>query len=95
MTWCAGRLPVPEVMAVDAGVLSMSTLPGVNLTEVPIECAVALIVEALHLIHSVPTDRCPFQADWATRLHQAAHRVSRPCRQKPASLMGMLACRIS
>jgi aminoglycoside phosphotransferase len=75
MRWCAGRLPVPEVLAIEAGLLSMSALPGVNLTEASIDCAVALTAEALHLIHSVPAEGCPFQADWATRLHQAEHRV--------------------
>ena len=73
--WCAGRLPVPEVLAVEDGVLAMSALPGVNLTEAAMECAVALTAEALHLIHSVPTEGCPFRADWVTRLHQAEHRV--------------------
>jgi aminoglycoside 3'-phosphotransferase-2 len=75
MKWCAGLLPVPEVLAVEAGVLSMSALPGVTLTEAEIDCAVALTAEALHLIHSMPTEGCPFRADWATRLHQAEHRV--------------------
>jgi aminoglycoside 3'-phosphotransferase II len=75
MRWCGGRLPVPEVLAVEAGVLSMSAPAGVNLTEAAIDCAVALAAEALHLIHSVPIEGCPFRADWATRLHQAARRV--------------------
>jgi aminoglycoside phosphotransferase len=75
MKWCAGRLPVPEVLAVDAGVLAMSALPGVNLTEAAIDCAVNVAAEALHLIHSIPTESCPFRADWATRLEQAGHRV--------------------
>jgi aminoglycoside 3'-phosphotransferase II len=77
MMWCAGRLPVAEVLAVEAGVLLMSALPGVNLTEAAMECAVAVTAEALHLIHSVPTKGCPFRADWATRLHQAEDRVRR------------------
>ena len=54
--WYAGRLPVAEVLAFEAGVLSMSALPGVNLTEAAIDCAVALTAEALHLVHSVPTE---------------------------------------
>ena len=36
----------------------------------------ALTAEALHLIHSTATEGCPFRADWATRLHQAEHRVT-------------------
>jgi aminoglycoside 3'-phosphotransferase II len=75
MTWCAGRLPVPEVLAIEAGVLAMSVLPGVDLTEAAIDCAVALTAKALHLIHSVPAEGCPFRADWAARLQQAEHRV--------------------
>jgi aminoglycoside 3'-phosphotransferase II len=75
MTWCAGRLPVAEVLAVEAGVLSMSVLPGINLTEAPLELAVALTTEALHLIHAVSTLGCPFVSDWATRLRQAEFRV--------------------
>jgi aminoglycoside phosphotransferase len=75
MRWCASRLPVPKVLAIEAGLLSMSALPGVNLTEASIDCAVALTAKALDLIHSVPAEGCPFQADWATRLHQAEHRV--------------------
>jgi aminoglycoside phosphotransferase len=75
MTWCGGRLPVPQVLTVEAGLLTMSALPGVNLTEAAIDDAVAVAAEALQWIHSVPTDRCPFQADWATRLHDAARRV--------------------
>jgi aminoglycoside phosphotransferase len=75
MKWCAGRLPVPEVLALEAGVLAMSALPGVNLTEAAMDCAVALTAEALHVIHSIPTEGCPFRADWATRLDQAEYRV--------------------
>ena len=76
MKWCAGRLPVAEVLAVDDGVLSMSVLPGVMLTEAGIACAVAVLAEALHLIHSIPAEGCPFRADWATRLRQAEYRVA-------------------
>ena len=67
--------PYLRVLAVEDGVLAMSALPGVNLTEAAMECAVALTAEALHLIHSVPTEGCPFRGDWVTRLHQAEHRV--------------------
>ncbi|HXD19511.1 MAG TPA: aminoglycoside 3'-phosphotransferase [Vicinamibacterales bacterium] len=75
MKWCAALLPVPDVLAVEAGVLTMSALPGVDLTEAAIDLAVALTARALDLIHSVPTQDCPFRADWATRLHQAEQRV--------------------
>jgi aminoglycoside phosphotransferase len=89
LRWCAGRLPVPEVLAVETGVLSMSAVPGVTLIEVEIDCAVALTAEALHLIHSIPIEGCPFRADWATRLCQAEHRDRRcrslSCRSRPSS----------
>jgi len=75
MAWCAGRLPVPKVLAVEGGLLTMSALPGINLTETTKEDAVARVAEALQLIHSLPIERCPFQADWATRLRQARHHV--------------------
>jgi aminoglycoside 3'-phosphotransferase II len=77
MTWCAGRLPVAEVRTVEAGILLMSVLPGVDLTEAAPDCAVAVTAEALRVIHSVPTTGCPFRADWATRLRQAEARVRR------------------
>jgi aminoglycoside phosphotransferase len=77
MTWCAGRLPVPAVRAISRDLLSMSVLPGVNLTEAAVDCAVTLTAEALHLIHSVPPSGCPFRADWAMRLNQAEVRVRR------------------
>lgn len=56
MEWRAGRLPVAEVFRVEAGVLSMSELRGVNVTDTTIDCAVVATAEALQLIHSVPTD---------------------------------------
>jgi aminoglycoside phosphotransferase len=75
MKWCAGRLPVPEVLGLEASVLSMSARPGVNLTEASRDSAVAVMVEALTLIHAVSTEQCPFQSDWVTRIHQAERRV--------------------
>src|SRR5207237_10841046 len=77
MTWCADRLPVAEVLGYEGGVLLMSVLPGVNLTEAAMDCAVALTAEALCLIHSVPVTGCPFRSDWASRLLQAEDRVRR------------------
>jgi aminoglycoside 3'-phosphotransferase-2 len=77
MTWCAGHLPVAQVLAVEAGVLSMSILPGINLAEAPSALAVVLTAEAVRLVHGVPADGCPFMADWATRLGEAESRVQR------------------
>ncbi len=39
------------------------------------DCAVAVIAEALRLIHSTPVDDCPFEAGWAARVRQAERRV--------------------
>lgn len=75
MDWCASRLPVPKVIAYEAGILSMCALPGVNLTEVSMQCAVTVIVEALRLIHGLPVRECPFEAHWEARLIQAESRV--------------------
>ena len=47
LEWCAQRLPVAKVLGKDAGLLAMSALPGVNLTEASMECAVQVIAEAL------------------------------------------------
>jgi aminoglycoside phosphotransferase len=77
MTWCGNHLPVAEVLAVEGGVLSMSVLPGINLTEAPFASALFLTLEALQRIHAVPAHGCPFMADWATRLCQAEIRVVR------------------
>jgi aminoglycoside phosphotransferase len=75
LDWCGPWLPVPRVMTAELGFLAMSALPGVNLTEVPMDCAVAMIAEALPLIHAVPVVACAFQASWAVRLEQAERRV--------------------
>lgn len=75
LNWCAGRLPVPQVIQQRAGVLIMSELPGVNLTDVSLEEAVNVIVEALSQIHALPLDDCPFSAHWSLRLHQAEQRI--------------------
>ena len=53
----------------------MSLLPGVNLTEVSMQCAVSVLIEALRLVHAVPVRDCPFEADWDTRLNQAEVRI--------------------
>jgi aminoglycoside phosphotransferase len=68
---CAGRLPVPKVIEQRKGVLIMSDLPGVILTEVSLQDAVDAIVSALSRIHVLPVGGCPFPADWSFRLGQA------------------------
>src|SRR5207245_1046302 len=75
MRWCAGRLPVASVYQEEDGRLAVSALAGVNLTQVPMRDAVAAAVEALHLIHSLPAQDCPFSAAWHERVRQARERV--------------------
>lgn len=75
MNWCAGRLPIPQVIEQRAGILIMSEMPGVNLTEVLLRDAVNVIVEALSRIHALPVQDCPFSAHWSFRLHQAERRM--------------------
>jgi aminoglycoside 3'-phosphotransferase II len=73
--WCAGRLPVPQTIQVGVGFLLLTDLPGVPLTEVSIEQAVAALVEALRLIHALPLAGCPLPVGWALRLQQAEERL--------------------
>jgi len=75
LEWSSGRLPVPEVLEKGTGFLAMSALPGVHLTEVAVQCAVEVIAEALHLVHAIPVEGCPFLASWAMRLSQGEIRV--------------------
>src|SRR4029077_2199435 len=75
LEWCAGGLPVAKVLGKYAGLLAMSALPGVNLTETSVERAAQIIAEALHLIHATPIEGCPFMASWALRLSQGELRV--------------------
>ena len=75
LTWCQPWLPVPRVLNAEPGLIEMSVLPGVNLTEASADQAVATINEALRLIHAVPVDGCVFQASWPVRLEQAERRV--------------------
>jgi aminoglycoside phosphotransferase len=53
----------------------MSALPGVNLSEVAMDHAVAVLNAALHLLHAVSVEGCTFQASWTARLEQAERRV--------------------
>lgn len=75
LNWCRPWLPVPTVLHSEPGVVAMSVLPGVNLTEASPDRAVAMIGEALRLVHAVPVEDCPFRAGWALRLKQAERRV--------------------
>src|SRR5437879_4495857 len=74
LEWCGGGLPVPKGLGKDGGLLVMAALPGVNLTETSMERAAQIIAEALHLVHGMPIERCPFMASWV-RLSQGELRV--------------------
>ncbi len=75
LNWCTGRLPVPQLIQHREGILIMSKLPGVNLTEVSLADAVNVVVEALARIHSLPVEDCPLSARWSMRLRQAQQRM--------------------
>jgi aminoglycoside 3'-phosphotransferase II len=75
LAWCGSRLPVPSVLRAEPGFFAMSVMPGVNLTEVPVDCAAIRMAEALTSIHRVPTTGCPFDDNWTVRLQQAERRV--------------------
>ena len=74
LRWCAGRLPVPVILAADDRVLKMTLLPGVDLTRTPMEVAAEVMADGLRRIHALRG--CSIQADWATRLRQAETNVS-------------------
>ncbi len=71
LRWCAGRLPVATLLESAPGSLTMSVLPGMHLADVPMREAVAVMAQALALIHAVPTEGCPLDARWETRLLDA------------------------
>jgi aminoglycoside phosphotransferase len=75
LDWCAGRLPVPKVLESRAGMLKMSEIPGKNLTELPVEDAIEIIVCAIRLVHSVSIKDCPFVADWTRRIAEGETRA--------------------
>lgn len=73
--WCAGKLPVAQVLQEEVGLYRMTELPGVPLSEVPLELASDILTEALLRIHAVPLVGCPFEAGWSARLLVAKQRV--------------------
>jgi aminoglycoside 3'-phosphotransferase II len=75
LKWCAGRLPVPKVIAHAPGSVVMSVLPGVILADLPARTAVSVIVQALNLVHSLPIAECPFDASWESRLKQGEENI--------------------
>jgi aminoglycoside phosphotransferase len=75
LRWCEGRLPVAHLLDQRLGVLAMSELPGRPASELPLDFACAVLVEALGLIHAVPVVGCPLVAEWSLRLRQAQARV--------------------
>ena len=75
MRWCRDTLPVPRVLKLHGSCLTMSAMPGVDLTEVSADVAAATLAKALALIHFVPVEECPFDATWSTRLAQAERNI--------------------
>src|SRR5690242_16026978 len=75
LDWCAGRLPVPEVIERRAGILKMSDLPGTDLTGLPMEQAVEIIAGAIELVHSLSIEDCPFVAGWTQRIAEGEARA--------------------
>jgi aminoglycoside phosphotransferase len=76
MNWCARRLPVPQILRHQPGIVSMTLLPGAALDRVSMQIAVRVLVEALNRIHAVPAEGCPFSAHWNLRVSQAEQRLS-------------------
>ncbi|WP_051670491.1 aminoglycoside 3'-phosphotransferase [Bryobacter aggregatus] len=76
LAWCQGRLPVPQILSCEPGLLRMSVVPGVDLTELPWQTSVAVLVEALEQIHALPVAGCPFSASWELRLREAEERLA-------------------
>lgn len=88
LVWLAGRLPVPEVLAVDAlpgpggtiwRVLATTVPPGLPASDPAAhrdaESAVAVVARTVRAVHDLPADDCPFDAATAARLAIAAARV--------------------
>jgi aminoglycoside 3'-phosphotransferase-2 len=75
LKWCAGRLPVPRVIAHAPGSVISSVLPGVILADLPARTAVTVLVQTLNLIHSLPIAGCPFDANWESRIKQGEENI--------------------
>ena len=86
--WLTGRLPVPEVLAVDDlpgpgdttwRVLATTAPAGLPASDPAAhrdaESAVAVVARAVRAVHDLPTDDCPFDAATAGRLARATARV--------------------
>ena len=75
LEWCAEHLPVPKVLVNQGRSLTMSVIPGFDLSQVSMQCAATVMNQALTLIHSIPIYDCPFHADWKSCLQKAESRV--------------------
>jgi aminoglycoside phosphotransferase len=83
MAWCAGRLPVPEIVSFDGARLVTVALPGAGahdrMATPDTAIAVGVLAEAWRLVHAVPVGDCPFDSTTATMLDRAgAHADVRP-----------------
>lgn len=82
--WLQHKLPVPRVLyfgqAAEHDYLLTSELPGVNACDGALKSDIPKLVktlaQGLRLIHSLPTQGCPFDQALATRLAEARQRVA-------------------
>jgi kanamycin kinase len=82
MAWCAGRLPVPEIVDYgcdeDVEWLVTIALPGVDATKMTDDPAttVRVLGEGLREFHEVAADDCPFDFRLDAALDHCARRVA-------------------
>jgi len=83
LQWLQGRLPVPQVYAYGSGAkceyLYMSEIPGVMACDQrfreDMPSLIALIAEALHMVHALPQEQCPFSRSLHLRLEQVQQKI--------------------
>lgn len=85
--WLAGRLPVPDVLALTSAtaddarwtVLACSARPGVPADDPAAhrdaDAAIATVAGALRAVHDLPVADCPFSATTGERLDRCRRRV--------------------
>jgi aminoglycoside phosphotransferase len=76
LLWCAGRLPVPEVVSFEPGRLVTVALRGQGAHdrghEPDTARAASALAEAWRLVHDLPVDECPFDTTTDTLLARSA-----------------------
>jgi aminoglycoside phosphotransferase len=68
LRWLEGRLSAPKIVAIAPGAIDhlvMTRLPGIDGTDadkvVPLDAFVQALAAALHRIHALPVEECPFR----------------------------------